>query len=161
MERTLNILLVEDSGDDVFFFRDAFEKAGGSGALHAVSDGIEALAYLNGEGLYGDRTTYPFPDVLLLDLNMPRMNGFEVLQWVRQSPRCNGLVVHVLTSSVREADVARAYALRANGYVVKPTRISELAAFVSALLGWHRFLSFPEETDDLTLPSGRLSPVRG
>jgi len=161
VKRKLNILLVEDSADDVFFFRDAFEKARGSGVLHSVCDGIEAVAYLSGEGVYGDRTAYPFPDLLLLDLNMPRMNGFEVLEWVRQNPRCNGLVVHVLTSSIREADVARAYALRANGYVVKPTRISELAAFVSALLGWHRFLSFPEETDELTFESGRLSPVRG
>lgn len=160
MERKLNILLVEDSADDVFFFRDAFEKARGSGVLHSVCDGIEAVTYLTGEAPYADRTTYPFPDLLLLDLNMPRMNGFEVLQWIRQSPRCNGLVVHVLTSSVREADVARAYALRANGYVVKPTRISELGAFVSALLGWHRFLSFPEEIDDLKL-EGRLSPVPG
>lgn len=84
-----------------------------------------------------------------------------MLQWVRQNPRCNGLIVHVLTSSGREADVERAYALRANGYAVKPTRVSDLGAFVSALLAWHRFLSFPQETDDLKLESGRLSLVRG
>src|SRR5690349_2640652 len=78
-DRRLNILLTEDNSDDVFFFQNAFNKAGPAGVLHAVSDGLEALAYLSGEGVYADRLNFPFPDVLLLDLNMPRMNGFEVL----------------------------------------------------------------------------------
>jgi CheY-like chemotaxis protein len=80
-DRKLNILLTEDNPDDVFFFfQNAFRKAGATGVLHAVSDGLEAVAYLSGDGVYGGRVNYPFPDVLLLDLNMPRMNGFEVLQ---------------------------------------------------------------------------------
>jgi CheY-like chemotaxis protein len=141
--QSLNILLVEDNSDDVFFFKNAFQKAGGSGVLHAVSDGAEALQYLRGDGGYGDRALYPFPDVLLLDLNMPRMNGFEVLEWVRQNSTCRRLIIHVLTSSCREADVDRVYELGANSYVVKPTRVDQLADFVKALHEWHRFLCLP------------------
>jgi CheY-like chemotaxis protein len=143
VNRWLNILLTEDNSDDVFFFQNAFKKAGGSGILHAVSDGLEALAYLTGEGAYSDRAMYPFPDVLLLDLNMPRMNGFEVLEWVRQDPTCSRLTVYILTSSSREADVQRAYELRANSYVVKPTRVDQLVAFVTTLHEWHRFIALP------------------
>lgn len=142
--QSLNILLVEDNSDDVFFFTNAFKKAGGTGVLHAVSDGVEALDYLSGHGAYGERTTYPFPDILLLDLNMPRMNGFEVLEWVRQNATCRCLTVHVLTSSCREADVERVYELGANSYVVKPTRVDQLVDFVKALHEWHRFLCLPK-----------------
>jgi CheY-like chemotaxis protein len=145
--RPLNVLLTEDNSDDVFFFQNAFKKAGATGVLHAVSDGLEAVEYLSGEGAYSDRIVYPFPDVLLLDLNMPRMNGFEVLEWVRQHPTCRRLIVHVLTSSCREADIQRAYALHANSYLVKPSRVDQLVDFVKTLHQWHQFLSLPKNED--------------
>jgi CheY-like chemotaxis protein len=146
-ERRLEILLVEDNRDDVFFFENAFKKAGANGRLKAVADGKEALAYLTSEGIYSDRVNYPFPDVVLLDLNMPRMNGFEVLEWIRRDRNCGRLIVHVLTSSCREADVQRAYDLHANGYVVKPSRLEQLVAFVTALQEWHRFVVVPTNED--------------
>ncbi len=145
--QTLNILLAEDNADDVFFFENAFQKAEGSGVLSTVSDGVEVLAYLNAEGPYRDRANFPFPDVLLLDLNMPRMNGFEVLEWIRQNPKCSRLMVHILTSSCRDADTERAYDLHANSFVVKPGRVDQLTAFIRALHQWHRFLALSSGSD--------------
>ena len=143
VNRALNILLAEDNEDDVFLLREAFKRAGVGTPLHRVANGLETQAYLKGEGAYADRTTYPVPDIVLLDLNMPRMNGFEVLEWVRRDAQWSRLVVHVLTASPRETDIQRAYGLAANSYVVKPTRIDELVAFVTALHQWHRFTALP------------------
>jgi two-component system, response regulator len=143
----LNILLAEDNPDDVFIFQEAFRKAGVTHRLQVVEDGVETLAYLKGEPPYADRGPHPFPDVLLLDLNMPRMNGFEVLEWVRQDAQCLRLIVHVLTASSREVDVARAYDLRANSYVVKPSRLNDLVAFAKALDQWHQFVTLPPERE--------------
>jgi Response regulators consisting of a CheY-like receiver domain and a winged-helix DNA-binding domain len=139
----LNILLVEDNSDDVLLLRHAFQKAGVTHPLQVVSDGLESLEYLRGEKAYADRDQYPFPDVMLLDLNMPRMNGFEVLKQVRENPRYNWLMIHVLTASSRPGDVQRAYDLRANSYVFKPSRMDELVALVTALRDWHGFVCLP------------------
>jgi len=140
----LNILIAEDNPDDVFLLGQAFNKAAPGHRLQAVSDGLETLAYLKGESTYADRKQYPFPDILLLDLNMPRMNGFEVLEWVRRDPQCSQLMVHVLTASPRAADVQRAYGLGANSYLVKPSRMDELVALATAVDQWHRFIHLVE-----------------
>ncbi len=146
MKPSLTILLAEDNGDDVFLLTQALRKIGWAPSFHVVSDGAEAVAYLEGSGDYGDRRRHPFPDILLLDLNMPRRNGFEVLEWIRKDSPCHGLVVHVFSASARPADVKRAYDLNANSYVVKPTSMSELIAFVSALRTWHEFVVFAPAT---------------
>ena len=114
-------------------------------------------AYLGGEGPFANRETYPFPDILLLDLNMPRKNGFEVLAWLRSDPRFSRLMVHVLTASSRPADVQLAYELHANSYTVKPSRLDELVDFVSALHQWHRFLTLarPVPEPKLLAPGGQ------
>ena len=143
MDPPFSVLAAEDNEDDIFLLREAFHKAGSTSRLFTVGHGVEAVAYLKGDEAYGNRDDYPFPDVLLLDLNMPGMNGFEVLGWLRQDPRCSRLVVHVLTASARDADVQRAYQLGANSFVVKPNRFDQLVAFVAALHQWHRFTSFP------------------
>lgn len=139
----LNILIAEDNPDDVFILQQAFRKAGAKHRLHDVCDGTEVLAYLKGEGAFSNRELYPFPDLLLLDLNMPRMNGFEVLEWMGLEGQCYRPVVHVLTASCREADIQQAYDLGANSYILKPGRMDELVAFVAALEHWHRFLCLP------------------
>jgi len=147
MDTYLNILLAEDNEDDVFLLQQAFRKAAVSSQLQTVTDGFEVLAYLSGEGIYADRAIYPFPDILLLDLNMPRKNGFEVLEWLRQKSPCPRLVVHVLSSSCRAADVRRVYDLHANSYIMKPTRIEDLIGFVTAMHQWHRFAQFPPQPE--------------
>ena len=143
MRKALNILVAEDCADDLFLLEIAFQKAGVSGRLHSVTNGAETVDYLKGKGAYGDRAVYPFPDILLLDLNMPRLNGFEVLDWVRQDSDCKRLVVYVLSASARESDVDRAYDLGANGYLVKPSGSHELVALVRALDQWHDFARLP------------------
>ena len=125
--------------------QQAFDKAGVTSRLHVVRDGAEVLAYLKGEGEYADRSVFPAPDVLLLDVNMPQLNGFEVLAWVRQEPSYSRLMVHMLSGSSLEVDVQRSYDLRANSYVVKPNRVDDLIAFVSAFHILHRFVRLPQK----------------
>lgn len=144
MSTALNILLAEDNPDDVFLFQQGLRKASVEIVLRAVCDGVEALAYLKGEGPYSDRRAYPIPHVMLLDLNMPRLNGFEVLERVRLDPTWGRLVIHVLSASARQTDIRRAYDLRANSYVIKPNRIIDLVAFIATLYQWHRFAVLPE-----------------
>lgn len=114
------ILLVEDQEDDVFLIRKAFEKARVPNPIHVVSDGEEAVSYLLGVGKYANREEYPLPDLILLDLKMPRMSGFDVLNWRRRQPGLNKIPVIVLTSSDQIWEVNRAYALGANSFLVKP-----------------------------------------
>jgi len=143
MDPSLNILVAEDNADDVFLLQQAFRKAGVGSRLQVVGDGAEALAYLKGEGAFRDRGNYPFPQVVLLDLNMPRLNGFEVLEALRNDGQYRGLIIHVLSASARDADVLRVYELGANSYVVKPSRLDVLVDWVRALHQWHQFTVFP------------------
>ena len=145
MNTLTNILVVDDSANDVFLLEQAFKKSAAASRLYSVQDGIEARAYLKGEGQFSDRAVYPFPDLLLLDLNMPRMNGFEFLQWLRADVDCKQLVIYVLSASARDGDVQRAYQLGANSYVVKPSRMDELVSFVAAMHQWHRFTVLPTQ----------------
>jgi CheY-like chemotaxis protein len=147
MKAELNVLLADDNADDVYLFQQAFKRAGANARLLIVADGVEVLAYLKGEGVYGDRKAHPFPDVLLLDLNMPRLNGFEVLSWVRNDPQCKRVMVHILTASCDSEDSKRAYDLNVNTFVLKPSRLEELVELARAFHAWHRFvvLSPPPE----------------
>jgi len=114
------ILLAEDEEDYVLLIRRAFAQAKIPNPLHVVWNGQEAIAYLKGEGKYANREEYPLPDLFLLDLKMPRVNGFEVLKWVRSQPGLAPLRVLVLTSSDEIRDVNEAYKLGANSFLVKP-----------------------------------------
>ena len=114
------ILLAEDEEDYVLLIRRAFAQAKIPNPLHVVWNGQEAIAYLKGEGKYANREEYPLPDLLLLDLKMPRVNGFEVLKWLRSEPGLAPLRVLVLTSSEELRDVNEAYKLGANSFLVKP-----------------------------------------
>src|SRR3989442_654748 len=107
-------LLAEDREDDIILIRRAFHKAHLLNPVQVVRDGEETIAYLKGEGRYANRAEYPLPALLLLDLKMPRKDGFEVLRWIRQEPGLRSLRVVVLTSSDRLQDVNLAYQLGAN-----------------------------------------------
>jgi len=114
------ILLVEDGEDDIVLIKRALKRSAIEYPVRVVHDGEEAIAYLKGEWPYADRNKHPLPVLILLDLKMPRKDGFEVLQWVRQQPDLCALCVIVLTSSDQIWDVNTAYALGANSFLVKP-----------------------------------------
>jgi CheY-like chemotaxis protein len=128
------ILVAEDDEDYVILIRQVFQKAHIPNPIHVVWNGEEAISYLKGEGKYSNRDEYPLPDIFLLDLKMPRVNGFEVLKWVRAQPSLATLRILVLTSSDEIRDVNEAYQLGANSFLVKPmdfedfTHLSRLIA---------------------------------
>ena len=120
------ILLVEDMDADARLLRRAFEKAAVHSTLVAVPNGDEAIAYLLGEGAYQDRTLYPRPGLMILDIKLPRRDGFEVLDWMRrQRPAFRRLHIIVLATSCAPHDVDRAYELGANSYLCKPQQPRE------------------------------------
>ena len=125
-----HILVAEDDPTDAYFFQRAFKRAGIPVVLHFVRDGQEVLDYLQGLGPFADRADHPLPQLLLLDLNMPRLNGFEVLEWVRDHRGLNGLQTVIFSSSDEPRDINRAYGLGANWYLVKPHSLDELNALV-------------------------------
>jgi two-component system response regulator len=124
------ILLVEDNEDDVLLTRRAFQKNNVKNELVIVQDGREALDWLFGEGEHAGRDVTVQPEVILLDVNMPRVGGLEVLERVRKDPRTALVPVVMLTSSKQEEDMVRSYELGANSYVRKPV---EFDAFTEAV----------------------------
>lgn len=114
------VLYVEDEESDRFLMQLAFQKLGMENALRMVNHGRAAIEYLSGSGVYGDRCEYPVPAVVLLDLNLPEVHGFEVLKWIREQPGYGGLPVVVFTSSAREEDSQRARLLGATDFLLKP-----------------------------------------
>ena len=127
------ILLVEDREDDIVVIRKAFQRARISTALQVVRDGEEAIHYLDGVGKFSHRSEYPLPWLVLLDLKMPRVDGFEVLKWIRRHPTLRSLVVVVFTSSEQTRDVNECYALGANSFMVKPLDFENSVALAGLL----------------------------
>lgn len=136
MVQNPTILLVDDSENDRIFMRAAFNKANFNWPMPEVHDGDEAIAYLRGIGPYHDRTRFPVPAVILMDLNMPKKSGFEVIEWVRAQENLRRLQIIVLTASTRPDDVKKAYGLGANSFLVKPARIEDLVKMVGCLRDW-------------------------
>jgi CheY-like chemotaxis protein len=130
------ILLAEDTDDDVQMVRRAFKLAGMDIPLQVVSDGEQAIAYLNGEGKFANRAEYPLPDLFLLDLKMPRKNGFEVLEWLRGHPTLAPLRTVVLTTSDEIRDVNRAYRLGANSFLTKPLDFTDFRDTLQAMFNY-------------------------
>ncbi len=115
--KVIDVLLVEDDPGDVLMTREAFEDHKLRNNLHVVDNGMDAMAFLRKEGAYAEA---PTPDLILLDLNLPRMDGREVLAEVKSDERLSTIPVVVLTTSEAEEDVLRSYRLHANAYVTKP-----------------------------------------
>jgi CheY-like chemotaxis protein len=139
-------LLVEDSQNDAILIRRAFQKGNILNPLQVVTTGDQALAYLNGEGAFANRAEYPLPELVLLDLKLPGIDGFEVLRWIRQQPSLKALRVVVLTSSDRIQDVNLAYQLGANSFLVKPVDFERFVEISQALRGYWIWLSKAPET---------------
>ena len=127
------VLYVEDSADDFLLLKLASRKCGTPFSLQHAADGEEAVAYLSGDGDYADREEHPFPDLVLLDLKMPRLDGFEVLEWIRNYPPTKSLPVVVLAGSSFRADIRRALELGANSYAAKPAKFEELQVLIDQI----------------------------
>lgn len=143
-DRPITVLLVEDDPGDVLMTREAFEEYKMRNTLHVVSDGVEALAYLRREGEFADAV---MPDLILLDLNLPRRDGRQVLAEIKNDPELCRIPVVVLTTSQAEEDVLRSYQLHANAYVAKP-------------VDFERFISVVKQIDDFFVSVVRLPSRR-
>ncbi|MCI0541582.1 MAG: response regulator [Verrucomicrobiales bacterium] len=130
------ILLAEDNEDDIILMQRAFTKARLANPLRVVHDGGEAIRYLSGTGSYADRAKNPVPLMLLLDLHLPMMDGFEVLRWLRDQPQLVGVIVVVLTSSTDQRDFTRARELGAHSYFTKPGGLDELVKLMIRVQGY-------------------------
>jgi CheY-like chemotaxis protein len=143
MNEEQTILLVDDSENDLMLMHAAFEMAKSTLPLQEVRNGEEAIAYLKGEGPYGDRNKFPLPTVMVLDLNMPKKNGFEVLAWVRAQPGLKRLAIIIFTASLHHEDLERVFDLGATSFLVKPGSLEALAAMVRCLSNWIEISHFP------------------
>ena len=154
------ILIAEDHEDDVLLIRRSLERANVFNPIQVVHNGEETMAYLRGEGRFSNRAEYPLPALLLLDLKMPRKDGFEVLRWIRQQPTLKALRVVVLTSSEDIRDVNRAYESGANSFLVKPMDFEnsvEIAKFLKDY--WLRTDKAPSLSRPPALNSLRPDPL--
>ncbi len=128
------VLLVDDNEDDVFFMKMACQRTGIPHAFYVVMDGDAAVHYLAGTGIYADRTLHPLPDLVFLDLKLPKRNGHEVLEWIRTQPGLKNLPVVMLTSSLADSDVSRAYELGVTSYLRKLVCPAEFGQGVRVIL---------------------------
>lgn len=124
------ILLVEDSADDAQLIARAFERVGVQNPVRRLHNGEEAMTYLAGIGKYADRVQNPIPAVILLDLNLPKFNGYQLMVWLRTQPELKRIPVVVLTESQDAASINRAYDAGANSYLVKPGEPGEISRVV-------------------------------
>jgi CheY-like chemotaxis protein len=132
-EFNATVLLIEDNDEDVFLLRRALRKEGIQCSIQTARDGQEAIEYLGGTGPFADRTAYPFPSLVLLDLKLPYVHGFEVLSWMATQPACRDLRVIILTSSGEDRDRERAAQFGIESYFTKPPTPQLVAAVVQAL----------------------------
>jgi CheY-like chemotaxis protein len=140
----ISVLLVEDDPGDVMLIREAFADHKVGNVLSTVSDGVEAMQFIRGEGEHAGRER---PDLVLLDLNLPRKSGAEVLAEIKSDPELSTIPVIVLTTSEAEEDVLRSYEMHANAYITKP-------------VDFERFRDFVHQIDDFFIGIVQLPPRR-
>ncbi len=127
------ILYAEDDENDAYFLHRAFRLAGISHPLVVLSNGQEVIDYCSRGGRYAEGGDHPLPCLVLLDLNMPKKSGIEVLTWIREQPSFRSLPVLVLTSSLQDTDIERAYLAGANAYLAKPSQPDELTVMAQTI----------------------------
>jgi CheY-like chemotaxis protein len=118
------VLIAEDDVNDAVLLQRTLKKLGLITQVHIVRDGAEAIEYLEGHSKYTDRSIYPFPTIIITDLKMPRLDGFDVLQWLHERPECSIIPTIVWSSSAQQSDVTKAYKLGANCYLQKPADLN-------------------------------------
>jgi CheY-like chemotaxis protein len=148
MNKIAHILLVEDNRMDIELTLDAFHEAKLVNTIHIASDGQEALDYLFGRGKYADRKEYPKPNLVLLDLKLPGIDGFEVLRQIKSTPILKRLPVVILTSSKEEGDRALSYDRGANSYLVKPVSFEGFLGIVREIEGYWLSLNIAPPEDE-------------
>lgn len=140
--KPIDILLVEDSPADVDLTREALSDAKVFNELHVVDDGVQALAFLHREGAYADA---PRPDLILLDLNLPKKDGREVLAEIKQDPSLRRIPVVILTTSEAEQDILKSYDLHANCYITKPVDLEQFVTVVQSIENfWLMIVKLPD-----------------
>src|SRR5436190_1114697 len=127
------VLSVDDNDVDGALLERAFKRTSIPARLFRVSEGPQAMAYLSGDGIYQDRENYPLPDLVLLDLAMPKMSGIEVLKWIRDQPQVKRTKVLIFTSSEKPEDYKSANEIGADGYFLKPTKFDDLKKLVKQI----------------------------
>jgi CheY-like chemotaxis protein len=137
------VLVVEDSDDDLFLMRMACQRTGIPHSLHIVTDGDAAVDYMAGNGVYADRMNHPLPDLIFLDIRLPKRNGHEVLEWIRGRPEFRLLPVVMLTNSAHPEDVDRAYKLGVTSYLRKIASPAEFGQAVRVILKYWLELNIP------------------
>jgi len=140
---TIKVLLDEDSPGDVRLTQEAFRNANRSIHLHVASDGVEAMAFLRREGIH---SRAPRPELILLDLNLPKMDGREVLAHIKENPSLKTIPAVILTTSEAEADIVKSYQLQANCYLSKPVQLDAFAALVKSINDfWLNKVKLPQQ----------------
>jgi CheY-like chemotaxis protein len=148
------ILIVEDDVNDQFLFKAAFKKIGVDCHVYTVGDGAEAIAYLKGEGSYADRAKFLYPTLLTIDLKMPKVNGFELLAFLKKNPNFMVVPTIIFTSSNDRNDIVNAFLLGANAYHVKPSNFEGLCAQLKIVHDYWATCEVPEID-----PLGNLVPT--
>jgi CheY-like chemotaxis protein len=147
---TLEVLLVEDSPGDVRLTKEAFRTANDSVRLHVATDGVDAMAFLNREGVYADA---PRPDLTLLDLNMPRMDGRQVLARIKSDESLKTIPTVILTTSTADEDIVSSYRLHANCYFSKPVQLEDFESLVKTINDfWLTVATLPNEALTAAVP---------
>lgn len=139
------ILIVDDDTNDLMFLEAAFKSVGVLTKIQTAHSGQEAVAYLNGEGAYEDRKLHPYPDFILTDLNMPGIDGFAVLEFLKKNPESAVIPTVVLSGSQDNDDIKKAYWLGASSYHVKPSSLTELRHLVKTLHDYWSLCEAPEK----------------
>jgi len=140
--------MADDDEDDRMLAEDALREGRVLNELHCVEDGVELLNYLRRKGKYGDKTVSPRPGLILLDLNMPRMDGREALQQLKADPALRSIPIVILTTSIQEEDMVKGYDLGAASYITKPVTFEGLVALMRALGNyWVEFVELPIKDD--------------
>ena len=143
LHKPIEILLVEDSPADVIITQEAFREARLLNEIHVVEDGVQAMEFMRRQGNYASA---PRPDLILLDLNLPRKSGREVLAEIKNDPQLKSIPVVVLTTSSADEDILKAYDLHANCYVVKPVGFENFLKAVQSIRNfWFSVVSLPSE----------------
>jgi CheY-like chemotaxis protein len=140
------VLVAEDNENDLFMLQRAFIQIGFNTPVQYVRDGEQTIAYLAGREHFANREEYPLPCLLLLDLKMPRKNGFDVLAWIREQPMLANLRTVVLTTSDDISEINRAYQLGASSFLTKPLNFNEFKDTIQAVYNYWTSLNKPPTT---------------